>query len=76
MATTVLVAFAVNAESAEAAQRLLMARLPDPESDGHEVIDCWWIAEDLRFDNSDNDSAVFVPKGEQGKWCERVEAEQ
>jgi hypothetical protein len=40
-----------------------MDRLPNPESDGHETIDCWWIAEDDRIDGSDNDSAVFVPKG-------------
>jgi hypothetical protein len=28
-------------------------------------IDCWWIAEDDRHDGSDNDSAVFVPRGAQ-----------
>ncbi len=43
---TVLVAFVVNASRMEDAQRLLMPRLPRPEVDDHEVIDCWWIAED------------------------------
>jgi hypothetical protein len=64
-AWTVLVAFAVNGESFIDAQRRLMARLPDPESDGHAIIDGWWIAEDERVDGSDNDSAIFVPKGTQ-----------
>lgn len=64
-AHTVLVAFAVNADNFEQAQRQLMTRLPDPETDGHSVIDSWWIAEDNRIDSSDNDSAVFVPMGAQ-----------
>jgi hypothetical protein len=33
-----------------------------------DVISEWWVAEDDRRDGSDNDSAVFVPKGEQVKW--------
>lgn len=76
MAHTILVAFVVNAASEDEAQRMLMPRLPNPYADGHAVIDSWWIAEDKRCDGSDNDSAVFVPKGEQDKWYERVEAEQ
>lgn len=61
MTHTILVAFAVNATDRAEAQRLLMQRLPNPESDFHEVIDCWWIAEDDRIDGSDNDSAFFIP---------------
>jgi len=61
MAHTILVAFAVNAATREQAQQVLMSRLPNPESDGHATIDCWWIAENDRIDGSDNDSAIFVP---------------
>jgi hypothetical protein len=61
MAHTILVAFAVNAETREEAQRILMERLPRPEGDCHKAIDCWWIAENDRIDGSDNDSATFVP---------------
>jgi hypothetical protein len=59
-AHTVLVAFVVNAENEEHAQRLLMDRLPNPESDCHEVIDCWWIAMKNRIDGSDAPSADFI----------------
>lgn len=62
-AWTVLVAFCVYGTDFADAQRRLMARLPDPEIDGHASLDCWWIADDDRVDGSDNDSAVFVPKG-------------
>jgi hypothetical protein len=34
--------------------------------------DVWWIAEDDRHDNSDNDSAVFVPPGMQRAVREMV----
>ncbi len=54
---TVLVAFVVNAENFEQAQQLLMDRLPNPESDFHKTIDCWWIAMDDRIDGSDGPSA-------------------
>lgn len=67
-AHTILVAFTVHAPTMEQAQARLMGRLPNPEADGHEVIDSWWIAEDERYDGSDNDSAVFVPKGKQVVW--------
>lgn len=60
-AHTILVAFCVNADTREAAQRLLMRRLPRCDADFHTTIDSWWIAEDDRVDGSDNDSAVFVP---------------
>ena len=53
-----------------AAQATLMRQLPKP---GSNDIDSWWIAEDERDDGSDNDSAVFVPKGDQHKWHRKVE---
>jgi len=34
--------------------------------------DSWWIAEDERYDRSDNDSAVFVPMGQQNYWRGRI----
>ena len=71
MAHTILVAFAVNGQTRAEAEQTLMGSLPNPESDCHETIDCWWIAEDDRTDGSDDDSAVFVPKGLQAD-CEAV----
>lgn len=59
---TILVAFTVYAPDWTAAQATLMRQLPKP---GSNDIDSWWIAEDERDDGSDNDSAVFVPKGKQ-----------
>jgi hypothetical protein len=35
--------FCVNARSYEEAKRLLEDRLPNPESDGHAVIDSWHV---------------------------------
>lgn len=64
-AHTILVAFTVDAPTWAQAQRLLIDRLPSPGSAGYEAIDSWWIAEDERYDRSDNDSAVFVPLGQQ-----------
>ena len=73
---TILVAFTVYAPTWEQAQRLLMDRLPNPWlADGHAVIDSWWIAEDERYDGSDNDSAVFVPKGKQVVWQMEVDGD-
>lgn len=66
MEYTVLVAFEVEAESVEDAQDHLMQqvgiralRSSNPDS----RIECWWIAEDERYDGSDLESAVFVPEG-------------
>ncbi len=67
---TILVAFTVYAPDPMAAQSTLMRQLPKP---GVDSIDSWWIAEDSRIDGSDNDSAVFVPMGEQEKWHRKVE---
>jgi len=36
------------------------------------AIDAWWIAEDDRHDGSDNDSAIFVPRGGQADFSELV----
>lgn len=58
----ILVAFSVPATSRRAAQKTLVRALPRTD-EGH--IDSWWIAEDDRIDGSDNDSAVFVPAGQQ-----------
>lgn len=70
---TVLVAFTVEIDEpdpdkvVEEVQEQLM-RMLVPLLAGrnpHSPITEWWIAEDERYDGSDNDSAVFVPKGTQ-----------
>ena len=71
-AHTILVAFTVYAPDWIAAQKQLMRQLPHPDHPGVDGIDCWWIAEDQREDGSDNDSAVFVPMGEQEQWRRAV----
>lgn len=65
---TILVAFTVYAPTWEQAQARLMRQLPSPDHPGVDGIDSWWIAEDERYDGSDNDSAVFVPMGKQVVW--------
>jgi hypothetical protein len=66
---TILVALEVEAETMGLAQELLIHRLPVP---GLGPVQAWWIAEDERRDGSDNDSAVFVPMGDQVKWTNKV----
>lgn len=44
---------------------LVEAQLTDPDFHPGTDIDSWWIAEDDRLDGSDNDSAVFCPRGAQ-----------
>lgn len=64
----ILVAFSVIAETREQAERMLMGYMPSVGAFGSECetpIDSWWVAEDDRRDGSDNDSAVYVPKGMQ-----------
>lgn len=61
----ILVAFTVIADDFEAAQRDLMDVLPQPQAPWNRGLTSWWIAEDERYDRSDNDSAVFVPMGTQ-----------
>lgn len=41
-----------------------------------DLITAWWIAEDERYDRSDNDSAVFVPMGQQAYWAAKVAFER
>lgn len=60
---TILVAFSVKSGSRTEAMAEIYKVLPNvPE---HEKLVCWWIAEDDRMDNSDEDSAVFVTPGNQ-----------
>jgi hypothetical protein len=55
----ILVAFHMSADTMQQAQIKLMPNLPVP---GEDIgLEEWWIAEDERYDGSDNDSAVFVP---------------
>lgn len=68
----ILVAFTVanttRVISRDEAEVFLRERLPLPHgslNDGDPHLKEWWIAEDQRDDGSDNDSAVFVPKGSQ-----------
>lgn len=58
-----LVAFEVRGNGWQEAQENLIDILPKPSTTA--FLDCWWIAEDTRFDGSDCDSAVFVPMGRQ-----------
>lgn len=55
---------AVAAETHKDVQDFLKASTLGPRSD-HDIIDCWWVAEDDREDGSDNDSAIFIPRGAQ-----------
>lgn len=64
----ILVAFDLTGPDPENVQQWLMDNLPKPGpgGDNDEIdLDCWWIANDERFDGSDTDSAVFVTKGRQ-----------
>lgn len=55
---------AVVAMSEEDVHKFLLASPLGPNSEDA-TIDSWWIAEDDRHDGSDNDSAIFVPRGAQ-----------
>lgn len=64
---TFLVAIEVEADddlTRADAERYLHGRLPDRGGITPLTVASWWIAEDDRLDGSDNDSAIFVPKGE------------
>ena len=67
MEHTILVAFTVEADKREDAERALMDMLPNPEDTAHAKagLISWWVAEDDRHDRSDNDSAVFCDRGTQ-----------
>ena len=67
---TILVAFCITGAEREQAERLLHDRLPKGDApltsdDDGPYLDSWWVAEDTRYDRSDCDSAIFVPKGKQ-----------
>ena len=68
---TFLVAFEVTDNTGamfrEDVEKELHALLPLPSETeaGKVTLEGWWIAEDERYDRSDNDSAIFVPKGMQ-----------
>lgn len=73
----VLVAIEIESDevtTAEEAQALLIEHvLPNyPDENPYTPVTGWWIAEDHRVDGSDNDSAVFVPKGWQGTAAQFV----
>jgi DNA/RNA endonuclease G (NUC1) len=74
MTHTILVAFEVNADSFEDAQAVLAEQVLPCAANVNGItldrirkwsedrnIECWWTAEDERYDGSDCDSAVFVP---------------
>lgn len=70
----VLVAFDVYGHSMKDAQVRLARGLENVIDRG--IADSWWIAEDERYDGSDNDSAVFVPKGSQTAFARLVADER
>jgi hypothetical protein len=72
---THLIAFQIGDEEspefrAQSARWLydLLGDFPGKVNDNNDdmEIECWWHAADERFDRSDNDSAVFVTKGQEG----------
>jgi hypothetical protein len=75
----VLVAVSVRGESFEAAQRALIPELGFLLASRGGPATEWWIAEDERYDGSDNESAIFVPMGQQHReshrWCLDCDAE-
>lgn len=70
----VLVAFDVYGHSMKDAQVRLARGLENVIDRG--IADSWWVAEDERYDGSDNDSAVFVPKGSQTAFARLVADER
>lgn len=65
MHDVIIMAFEVDTKT-ENPQTALMGHLqhlvPETWDTDNEVVS-WWIAQDERLDGSDNDSAVFVKKG-------------
>lgn len=84
-----LVAFCVNGPSREEAELRLTMALPRPEGSPRDAktaggidypyapdtpgLECWWVAEDDRHDRSDNDSAIFVPRGAQSDCSSQLD---
>lgn len=72
----VLVAFDLQGPDAQTTHEWLHENLPAPGTGGanDEInLDSWWVANDERFDGSDTDSAVFVPKGKQEQVRARLD---
>lgn len=61
----ILVAFNVTGKSRKKAHKKLTAMLAEQDLVGRTSVESWWVAEDDSIDGSDNDSAVFIPKGYQ-----------
>lgn len=71
----VLVAISVGGCSAfEDAHHVVMDTLRPLIRDNGGPLESWWIAEDERYDGSDNDSAVFVPIGTQRAFSDMIAA--
>lgn len=68
----IMVAFDVSGPDAKTAHEWLTTNLPKADYTHHVVngevhLDSWWVANDQRFDRSDQDSAVFVRRGKQAE---------
>lgn len=67
----IMVAFDLRGPSAKKVHEWLHEQMPygdasyGPNEEIH--LDSWWVANDLRFDRSDCDSAVFVTPGKQAE---------
>ena len=74
----VLVAFQVTAPNMKEAQERLLPYLK-PTLESYEnppgPVECWWVADDERYDGSDCDSAVFVTPGYQHAASRLLERE-
>lgn len=70
--TTVLVALDLEDLATDRSEALAEALRLLTALRGFEPRLSWWIAQDDRTDGSDNDSAVFVPKGSEYAWKQRV----
>jgi hypothetical protein len=63
----VIFAFHTDTDTSLQAQEVVMRLLDGAIERSEGALISWWPAEDERADNSDNDSAVFVHKGNQKK---------
>lgn len=66
-----MVAFDVTADDRAAAEAFILNYMPETGRQtfgGSQInLDSFWVADDGRLDDSDTDSAVFVPKGSQDR---------
>jgi hypothetical protein len=66
----VMVAFDLSGPDAEIVHEWLHQQMPNGDSFDEDTsvhLDAWWVANDLRYDGSDCDSAVFVTKDKQAE---------